>query len=70
MLGLDDADADLIDSILQDRRFDGVTVDRARLTESHEAWVHVIVARESDLALFSGFGPYPHPAILTWPNSD
>ncbi|MDI1444498.1 DUF6210 family protein [Polyangium sp. 6x1] len=48
-----------------------ITVDRARLADSHEAWVWALVTSDGDdLAGFSGFGPYPRPAVLTWSNSD
>jgi hypothetical protein len=70
MRGLDVEDADFIDRILRDLRQGQVITDRVRLVESHEAWVHVIVEAEMDGSLFTGLGPYPRPAILTWPNSD
>lgn len=70
MRGLDGADADLIDRVLGDLHQGQVVTDRARLAESYEAWVHVIVEAELEGSLFSGLGPYPRPAILTWPNSD
>ena len=70
MRGLDGADADFIDRVLRDLRQGRVVTDRARLSESYEAWVHVIVEAETEWSLFTGLGPYPRPAILTWPNSD
>ncbi|WP_438018262.1 DUF6210 family protein [Sorangium sp. So ce315] len=72
MHGLDDEDAAFIESVLRDGRV-GVplVVDRSRLKESHEAWVHVLIEGEVDpFPLVSGFGPYPRRGVLTWPNSD
>jgi hypothetical protein len=85
--GLTEADADFIDRILADRPdLRQIRVDRSRLTESHEAWVHVLVNEEEGpmvgsigadmthvlqrLTTISGFGPFPLEAILTWNNSD
>lgn len=72
MQGLDAEDADRIEEILRAWRPAGfpVTVDRAQLGESFEAWVHVVIHGDDDPSLFSGFGPYPRPAVLTWKNSD
>jgi hypothetical protein len=72
MLGLDAEDADHIDGLLRALRPAGiaVTVDRAQLRDSFEAWVHVVIHDEDSMSLFSGFGPYPRPAVLTWMNSD
>ncbi|MGK3996973.1 DUF6210 family protein [Sorangium sp. So ce1024] len=71
MHGLDDEDAAFIESVLRDGRV-GVplVVDRSRLKESHEAWVHVLIEGEESFSLASGFGPYPRRGVLTWPNSD
>jgi len=70
--GLDDEDVEVISRILVKHRLGNLlAIDEARLTESHEAWVHVIVLDEDDEpACFSGFGPYPRAGILTWGNSD
>jgi hypothetical protein len=73
--GLDAEDADFIDAILRSNALsDSISVDRTRLRESHEAWVHVLVHREEenqhDLKIFCGLGPYPRPGILTWTNTD
>lgn len=70
MLGLDEADADFIDQVLTECRQAKILTDRSRLAESHEAWVHVTIQAEFEWSMFSGFGPYPLSAILTWPNSD
>ena len=73
-LGLQIADAEFIEAILaRERLHPTIVVDRARLDESHEAWVHVkISADEADdgAALFCGFDPYPRLGVLTWANSD
>lgn len=74
-LGLDQEDADFIEGLLHRSRLSpAVSVDHSRLRDSHEAWVHVIIhgdeTAETDLALFSGFAPYPRSGILTWSNSD
>ncbi|WP_437729087.1 DUF6210 family protein [Sorangium sp. So ce861] len=70
MRGLDHEDADIVDRVLCECRMVGIVTDRARLAESHEAWVHVVIEGESDWSPFTGFGPYPRAGILTWPNSD
>src|SRR5262245_43932351 len=47
--GIDDETADFIDDVLSktvDTAF--ITVDRSRLKDSHEAWVHVDVASQPD----------------------
>jgi hypothetical protein len=73
--GLDSRDADFIDAVLSHSGLDGaISVDREQLGRSHEAWVHVIIktdeSADQDLAMFTGFGPYPRHGILTWANSD
>ena len=50
--------------------WEGFSVDRSRLSESVEAWVHVILDKvESDPLPVDGM-KYPVRAILTWENSD
>ncbi|GEP42394.1 DUF6210 family protein [Brevifollis gellanilyticus] len=73
--GLDVIDADFIDGVLQRANLSrAVMVDRGRLRDSNEAWVHVTLIQDEwndpSLGVFAGFGPYPRPAILTWSNSD
>ncbi len=70
--GLDDEDADFIDSALQKYHQDKwIKVDRSRLKESCEAWVFVQVYAEDDpVPLQSGFEEYPRLGVLTWSNSD
>ena len=65
---IDAETADVIDSILTDvPGRDQIRVDRTKLIDSREAWVHVKIEgpllglREHD---------EPSEAILTWPNSD
>ena len=72
-LGLSEADADFIDSVLRKWKLTHVRVDRARLSESHEAWVWVLVHEEPPnpaRPLFHGFGPYPLRGVLVWTNTD
>jgi hypothetical protein len=75
--GIDTEDADLIDSFLhQDPEGNLISVDRSRVKDSHEAWVHVTVSAHGDRSvpgsplswLFHGFGAAK--GILTWQNSD
>ena len=62
------AEADEVDEILaRSRDTKCAKVDRARLTDSMEAWVYVEVNECGD-HLISGFGPCK--GILTWSNSD
>jgi hypothetical protein len=71
--GLDSEDADFITSVLARWHLDQVTVDRARLADSHEAWVHVIIDENksgNEELPFHNFAPYPRRGILTWSNSD
>lgn len=63
------AESDVVDRILRECRIAGIVTDRARLVDSHEAWVHVVIEGEPDWSPFTGFGPYPRFGILTWPNS-
>ena len=69
--GLDEKDATFIEGVLEHRRLSSfLKIDRARLAESHEAWVWGIVTGEEADSVFSGFGPYPRAAVLTWDNTD
>lgn len=67
--GIDADDADVIDAILARARGTWSRVDRSKLRQSHEAWIHVLLTGD-DQGLLEGLGPYPRPAVLTWPNSD
>lgn len=79
--GIEPAAADLIDAILAaNRSTEFITVDRTRLAESWEAWVHVNFGRVPDeyelnperpleyLGEIYGFPP--GRGVLTWANSD
>jgi hypothetical protein len=71
--GIDADDVDFIERLLSEYRLSHcITVDRTRLDDSHEAWIHVTVtAEEASVApVFSGFAPYPRHGILTWTNTD
>ncbi len=71
--GLSVGDAGFIDSVLVRWRLCPVKVDLSRLSDSHEAWVHVILegasSEETELP-FHDFHSYPRRGILTWSNSD
>lgn len=68
--GINADDADAVDGLLRARTLiDWFRVDRDRLRDSCESWIHVTVI--SDHAFYChGFGPYPRAGILTWANSD
>jgi len=68
-LGLDEADAQVIEAALQENNYllRIVTVDRSRLRDSHEAWVHVLIEEpDSPHPMFTGMGPFPLRGVLTW----
>lgn len=68
--GIDAAAAKFIDAELSRLPgHAGITVDRARLRESREAWVHVVIAEPTLALLLQGFRDSVD-AILVWPNSD
>jgi hypothetical protein len=52
------------------RPFAEIELDRARLGESVEAWVHVIYRPMQFHVPFEGLGEPPFEAVLTWTNSD
>jgi len=67
--GLTAATADALDALLRGQMNAFIRLDRARLSESHEAWVHVhLRPLEVELPLARGFGV--REAVLTWRNSD
>ena len=68
MHGLSEADVSVIEVALhQNLLLRNVTVDRARLAESYEAWVQVQIATpEAKFPLVEGLGPFPMSGVLTW----
>ena len=79
--GLKKEDADYLDSIFM-RKAKYLRVDRSKLEESMEAWIHVVLElgfpkiEEGDIdPMFSGLSPFCSgfdckSGILTWDNSD
>lgn len=69
---IDKETADFVDAILALSHLTSrLKVNRDKLNESHEAWIHVVILpdnREEDLQEFSGFAS--NLGILTWENSD
>jgi hypothetical protein len=63
---IEEADAEFIERVLRRNGHSNLTVDRAKLDQSYEAWVHLIVGKGTEG--LSGFGDCE--AVLTWPNSD
>jgi hypothetical protein len=60
--------ADEIDRILSvSTRREGIVVDRTKLNDSWEAWVHLRISEPLVSLVDHAF---PAHAILTWPNSD
>ena len=68
--GIDKETANFIDAILAKSTYtQALKVNRAKLADSHEAWVHVIVSpRGQQAELWSGFSNAL--GIITWENSD
>ncbi len=69
--GLAESEAVIIEAALHQNLLQrNVTVDRERLSESHEAWVYVIIDQpELAYPLFEGIGPFPLRGVLTWTNN-
>ena len=68
--GIDEETATVLDHLLAGHPMTrGIAVDRARLADSVEAWIHVIITphRDGEDAL-TGFDG--RTAVLTWENSD
>jgi hypothetical protein len=70
--GIDSETADYIDTALEESdRTKEMTVNRTRLNDSHEAWIHLNIPDSKtahELSIFRGFNQ--RNAILTWSNSD
>ena len=72
MEGIDKESADFLDEfLLRNGNTKGIRVDRERLADSWEAWIHVRISAgtgDADSQQFSGFGEAT--GVLTWQNSD
>ena len=69
--GIDDETAERMDWLLSRQGLKCIRVDRSKLTESWEAWVHVTVSGELDYKVpLEGAVPERLEAVLIWPNSD
>ena len=70
--GIDEETADFVDAVLAESwQTQMLRVDRSRLADSHEAWVHVVVLEgraAPDGCLLSGFTGAR--GVFTWENSD
>jgi hypothetical protein len=68
---IDPTTAEFVDEVLRRTpSTDWLRVDRARLAESHEAWIYVepIVLRETETIEWNEFSF--SSGVVTWPNSD
>lgn len=72
--GISEKNADDIDDLLSGQMFMvTIKVDRKKLKESHEAWVHVLIYQNNineALCHFRGFNSFPLKGVLIWNNSD
>ena len=70
--GLDEASADRLEWILDQQRLKCIRVDRAKLGDSCEAWIHVRLSAEPghQVPLEGLKEGALLEAVLTWPNSD
>jgi len=66
---LTEEDAMVIDRALQKGNLGFIRVERSKLFDSVEAWVHVILDFKS-VSIFIGFDGKSNRGILTWENSD
>lgn len=67
---LDDARADAVDGALRRHGITSIRVDRSMLSESREAWVHVIVSTvENEFVPLAGASAEAK-GVLVWPNGD
>lgn len=69
--GIDPETANELDSVLARMDLKGIRVDRAKLAESWESWIHVEVSGELSYRVpLEGARADLLEAVLTWPNSD
>lgn len=69
---LNDAEADLVETVLRrsSRNLNWISVDRSRLKDSFEAWVHVKLDPKKTKMNDTVKGFDNSFGVLTWPNSD
>lgn len=71
IIGIDLEDAKRINTILEKWNLEKqIEIDLNKLTESHEAWIHIKINKNPKSELFKNFNDYPLKGILTWTNSD
>jgi hypothetical protein len=69
--GIDTEAADELDAVLARLDLKGVHVDRTKLAESWESWIHVTVTAALGYTVpLEGAIPDLLEAVLSWPNSD
>jgi len=69
--GIDNETAEKLDWLLTRQGLRCIRVDRSKLTESWEAWVHVTITGELDYKMpLESTMPEKLEAVLIWPNSD
>ena len=66
---LTEEDASVVDGALQKGNLGFICADRTKLSDSVEAWVHVVVNLKA-ASTFSDFDSGFNRGILTWQNSD
>ena len=70
--GIDEETADFIDSVLiESNQTKILRVNRDKLADSHEAWIHVVILKGRESAELQQFyGSAGEIGVLTWENSD
>ena len=66
---LTEEDASVVDGALRKGNLGFICVDRTKLSDSVEAWVHVVLNLKT-ASILSNFDSGPNQGILTWQNSD
>jgi hypothetical protein len=68
---LSESQADALDRALHRHDLESIRVDRQMLSQSREAWVHVIVSADKQETTIPLLGLSEHArGVLIWPNSD
>lgn len=69
--GIDSEIADQLESMLARLGLKGICVNRSKLAESWESWIHVTLSGDLGYKVpLEGARPERLEAVLTWPNSD